>query len=209
MLPAFSALTNDEDREKKAEYRAPGTYNIIVNPSSFSELEEYKAVDEDPIGSSKLPMRSMPQRQESINSNPSQSSSEGFSDDPDVVILSKFEDDTRNLLSTYTHNPRYIGSATPTPSNDSCESASHQLEIGCAPSETTSSPTFVEILYQDGVDHRIITHLNNFMQRSFAQVQRDSLGVLFGNDKGSAHQIIAQQAIGYPPVSDFFVRYVN
>ncbi|KAJ5670256.1 transcriptional regulator family: Fungal Specific TF [Penicillium maclennaniae] len=40
-LPAFSLLTSDEDRERKAEASSPGTYHVVVIPDSFSALPEY------------------------------------------------------------------------------------------------------------------------------------------------------------------------
>lgn len=41
-MPPFSVLTNDEDREAKAEFRVAGTCFVIVNPESFVNFEEYK-----------------------------------------------------------------------------------------------------------------------------------------------------------------------
>lgn len=40
-LPAFATLTNDEDRERKAESTLPGTYSVVVTPKSFADLPEY------------------------------------------------------------------------------------------------------------------------------------------------------------------------
>ena len=49
VLPSFSSLTNDDDREKKAEFKPLGTYNVVVNPASFVQLEEYRETfPEDP-----------------------------------------------------------------------------------------------------------------------------------------------------------------
>ena len=205
LLPPFSSLTNDEDREKKAEYRAPGTYNIVVNPSSFTSLEEYRDFLEDTIPNPRSILKGGPQRQQSMDSDQSWSSNEDFSHDPDIVILSKFEDDVRGVLNINTPCARLANSVTPTPSNSSCASVIQHMEMSTAPNE---EPTFLEVLYRDGVDHHLITHYNNFMKRSFDQVQRDSLGTLFGNDNTSAHQILGQKAIEFPPVSDQLVNAV-
>lgn len=201
LLPPFSSLTNDEDREKKARYRAPGTYNIVVNPSSFTDVEEYREFLDDMKPNSGSMLKGLPQRQQSMDSVQSRSSGGDFSDDPDIVILSKFEDDMGGLTNINTQYSRFVSSDTPTPSDSSCTSLSQHIEPGSAPSE---APNFLEVLYRDGVDNQLISHYNNFMRRSFAQVQRDSLGTLFGNDQTSAHQIIGQQAIGFPPVSDLY-----
>jgi hypothetical protein len=45
-LGAFASLATDEDRERKAECARPGTYNVVVNPSSFKHLPEYSVKEE-------------------------------------------------------------------------------------------------------------------------------------------------------------------
>lgn len=205
LLPPFSTLTNDEDREKKAEYRAPGTYNIVVNPSSFIDLEEYREFLDDVKPNLGSMLKDLPQRQQSLDSVQSRSSGEDFSDDPDIVILSKFEDDMGGLSNINTQYSRVVSSVTPTPSDSSCTSL---IQHGEPASALGEAPTFLQVLHRDGVDQQLISHYNNFMRRSFAQVQRDSLGTLFGNDETSAHQIIGQQAVGFPPVSKVCIRFI-
>ena len=39
-LPSFASLANDEDRERKAEFKIPGTYYVVANQASFMNLEE-------------------------------------------------------------------------------------------------------------------------------------------------------------------------
>ncbi|KAL1302235.1 hypothetical protein AAFC00_002660 [Neodothiora populina] len=96
-LPSFANLTNDQDRERKAGSRAPGTYNVIVNPRSFASLPEYGVHD---------PSRPRTHSSHSIHSgrdgltSPSASVSPGGSrgqpgsdvEDPDIVVLPFFED---------------------------------------------------------------------------------------------------------------------
>lgn len=45
-LPPFSTLTTDDEREKKAESRDPGTFVVVANLTSFADLPEYR--DETP-----------------------------------------------------------------------------------------------------------------------------------------------------------------
>ena len=47
-LPAFASLTNDEEWEQKAEYRPPGTYFVVANPSSFEASETPERSGEEP-----------------------------------------------------------------------------------------------------------------------------------------------------------------
>ncbi len=42
-LPAFHALTTDDERERKAETQQPGTFGVVVTPESFWDLPEYAA----------------------------------------------------------------------------------------------------------------------------------------------------------------------
>ncbi|KAJ8604672.1 hypothetical protein MRB53_041704 [Persea americana] len=43
-LPEFTVLTNDDERERKAETNLPGTYNVVATPDSFADLPEYGGV---------------------------------------------------------------------------------------------------------------------------------------------------------------------
>ncbi|KAF2156969.1 hypothetical protein K461DRAFT_263929 [Myriangium duriaei CBS 260.36] len=84
-LPSFADLTTDEDRERKAEANAPGTYNVIVNPESFSRMPEYARSDESrrpsvqsthgPLGSQELETGRL-----------------FVSGDPNTIVLTRFED---------------------------------------------------------------------------------------------------------------------
>ena len=47
-LAPFTTLRNDEERQKKAEYRRPGTYFVVAIPLSFVDLEEYRNTSNDP-----------------------------------------------------------------------------------------------------------------------------------------------------------------
>ncbi|CEL05797.1 hypothetical protein ASPCAL06912 [Aspergillus calidoustus] len=91
LLPAFSTLTSDEDREKKAEGSVPGTYHVIVVPESFARLPEYA---EDTL--------------EDVRSNPFSGLVSDYSnydpmdeitasEDPNVVILNRFCDSRKQL----------------------------------------------------------------------------------------------------------------
>ena len=54
-LPAFASLTNDEEWEQKAEYRPPGTYFVVANPSSFEASETPERSGEEPHRSRRRP----------------------------------------------------------------------------------------------------------------------------------------------------------
>ncbi|KAJ5172302.1 transcriptional regulator family: Fungal Specific TF [Penicillium capsulatum] len=94
-LPAFTLLTSDEDRERKAETASPGTYHVIVVPDSFSTLPEYADELE------KVPPCSVSESNASVTNSPTRSSfEESAGTDPNTVILKTFEDVARRSSST-------------------------------------------------------------------------------------------------------------
>lgn len=89
-LPSFSSLTTDEERERKAELTPKkGTYLVVVNPGSFENLPEYS--DEALFGASST----FPGRLDAFDTASSSRNTLVSDDDPDVVILKKFEDSNR------------------------------------------------------------------------------------------------------------------
>ena len=87
-LPAFATLTNDEDRERKAETTTPGTYSVIVTPRSFADLPEYAASSGSLISTRNQPS----ERHEARTLSSPTSSRKSTPSDPNVVVLDRFED---------------------------------------------------------------------------------------------------------------------
>ncbi|PSK43670.1 hypothetical protein B9Z65_7184 [Elsinoe australis] len=108
-LPSFADLTTDEDRERKAEGRAPGTYNVIVNPNSFSKMPEYAPSDE----SRRTSIQSI---QSSFSNQLSDSGRIVLPNDPNTVVLTRFEDAAASL-------PSFLG-----PAGDRRQSLPGQLQ---------------------------------------------------------------------------------
>ncbi|KAL5333749.1 hypothetical protein BJX70DRAFT_391932 [Aspergillus crustosus] len=102
VLPDFSTLTSDEDRERKAQGSVPGTYHVIVVPESFSRLPEYtedafEAVPSNPYSSPLSEYSSYDPMDEVTTS-----------EDPNVVILNRFKDSRKQAYSSrpsYTQSP--------------------------------------------------------------------------------------------------------
>lgn len=93
-LPPFFMLTSDDEREKKAEASFPGTYHVIVNPESFSNLPEYT----DDSSSVDLNIGHLKIRRGSGTSSTLSQKDDLHSisevSDPNTVILDTFEDST-------------------------------------------------------------------------------------------------------------------
>ena len=103
-LPPFAQLLNDEERERKAERSSPGTYQVLVNPYSFAHLPEYS--DDSDARRDRL----SPLRRPSLA--PSLASSLGrdseiiaLSNDPNIVVLPRFEDVARRVTSREAASP--------------------------------------------------------------------------------------------------------
>lgn len=90
-------MLTDEDREKKAEASIPGTFNVIVNPESFQHLPEYSADDAELTrgGISSLRRGSIAASLTSSIGRDSMIEAIPIPDDPNTVILPRFEDLSR------------------------------------------------------------------------------------------------------------------
>lgn len=84
-LPPFAKLPDDEYREQKALTRPPGTYHVVLTPDSFSRLPEYG---------------DLVRKGSTAPSSRSKLTSDDSEDDPDVIILSEFENTPYVKLTT-------------------------------------------------------------------------------------------------------------
>lgn len=199
-LPPFSSLTNDEDREKKAEFRAPGTYNIIVNPSSFVDLEEYRESNDysnraPGWKNSSLDQQNYPRNKTGISS---LHSNKTFQEDPNVVILEKFEGDAV-IMPVMNIRHAQSGASVET-SQSSSRQVSPRATLSPLFDETVPAQIFLQIPPGKDDDRRLIAHFNRFVLPSTAQVHRDALGTQADTDTLLAHEVFAQNAAHFSPV---------
>jgi len=209
-LPPFSLLTNDDDRERKAEFRKPGTYNVVVNTASFAELEEYKDTYEDSYS------RSPSRRLGSVQSDQFGSDFGHYNDplcasiggpeivdDPDVVILKVFEDDSRKVVVSPAGpavNQR-IGRASRTPTISSTSSSTSRTRPDYFRFSSENTP-LMRMAAQDGRDHQLVYYYKTFVHRHLAQVHRDSLGTSMETGVLSAPDVFEKHAANFLPVCD-------
>ena len=201
-MPPFYKLTNDEDRERKAEYQQIGTYNVIANPDSFTHLDEYRAFRE----SSKDPMFDPPTcipaeharlDQKPGERPPNEGNNTYASGDPDIVILRLFEDESAALGS-----PR----STFTPSRSSMAATdSTRSPMPPTPNQdyfkfSHDNTPLMKMANKDGRDHELIYYYKNFVHRHLAQVHRDSLGTSLETGVLTAPDVFERQAANFLPV---------
>lgn len=199
-LPPFSSLTNDEDREKKAEFRAPGTYNIIVNPSSFVDLEEYRDSSFYSNTASGWKTSSPNQRDHQSNKTGMSSihSNKHLEEDPNVVILGKFEGDAMNMPVTDIRHPQ--SSASAMTSQSSSRQVSPRATLNPLFNQTVTAQILLQIPPGKDDDSRLVAHFNRFVLPSIAQVHRDALGTEADTNTLLAHEVFAQNAAHFSPV---------
>lgn len=211
LLPPFSALTNDEDREKKAEFRKPGSYYLVVNPSSFAEYEEYKDNRHDRKSPKSTPSNGTPSKgpgsehsdqfsnDQTQYNDPDGESFSGTqnSDDPDIVILKVFEDDTHKLGSPTSAVVQERSSRTPTLSLPSSVGSAHRADYFRFSYDNTP---LMRMAHKDGRDHQLVYYYKNYVHRHLAQVHRDSLGTSLETGALSAPDVFERQAASFLPV---------
>jgi hypothetical protein len=101
LLPPFAALTTDEDRERKAELKDPGTYHVIANPRSFVSLPEYRDENAGSGSGSGSAYTNFDPDDEIASHDGSLDGSE----DPNVVILKTFDETPRRIPIISSNNP--------------------------------------------------------------------------------------------------------
>ena len=198
-------MTNDEDREKKAEFRDPGSYHLVVNPSSFAEFDEYKDNGHD---------RNSPKSATSKGSGNEYSGH--FSDDqtqydelhgddfneiqtsgdPDIVILKVFEDESHILGSPTSAVVQRRASTTPILSQPSSAGSTSRANYFRFSYDNTP---LMRMAHKDGRDHQLVYYYKNFVHRHLAQVHRDSLGTSLETGALSAPNVFERQAASFLP----------
>lgn len=176
LLPDFSKLISDEDREKKAQGSVPGTYHVVAVPESFARLPEYtedafETVPGDPYWSP-----------------PSEYSSHDLmdevttSEDPNVVILSQFRDSRKQPYSnrrSHTQSPE----SELRPTSVSVETIYTSLQN--IPEDEIS-----ESIDLEAYDMTLLDHFENIV---WMQLIPGDYGYLEAN-------IFEQEASNFPPV---------
>ena len=209
LLPPFSTLTNDEDREKKAEFRKPGSYHVVVNPSSFADFDEYKNSRHggNSPKSIKSERRGSEQGHQLINSQTQFGEPHGdhsndtqTSNDPDIVVLKTFEDDAHKLGSPTTAVVQAHPLRTPTLSIPSFGGSAHGADQFRFSYENTP---LMRMAHQDGRDHQLVFYYKTFVHRHLAQVHRDTLGTPSETGALSAPDVFERQAASFLPVRSY------
>ena len=171
-LPPFATLTTDEERERKAEWTSPGTYNVVVNPDSFQHLPEY--TDDAEVKSLHL----SPLRRGSLAASMASSHGNeallvdgvapglvGSGEDPNVVILGRFEDTNRRTI-VQPKEPRSPTSLRQSSSN----SEQPEMEAHYAPDPTNS---LIFKAANGGEDFNLLLQFRNVVWKQLTQIEAE------------------------------------
>lgn len=190
ILPAFAALTTDEERERKAESNRPGLYNVVVTPDSFADLPEYAAATSPSIVSRQTSTRSS---RSNISSPRSRSGRTSQPLDPNVVVLERFEDAAPGLAGPLPM--AVIDRRTSFPETVQAHAAIHlpQLtRISTAPSVAYGSMSAAE--------SRLVSHFRRHIVLRLVPRVLDGLATDMLTP-GSVRDMFEVESARFPPVS--------
>lgn len=194
-LPAFSLLTSDEDRERKAEARSPGTYHVVMVPESFASLPEY-AEDTD-----KLSLHEIPEYHSATASPTASKAGSETEEDPNVVIVKTFEDASRRSPSGK------MSRISPTSeiSDPFCAlSLSPSLDpLPSPPITEEDMAQFIEFPVYSNVDFTLFSHFRNVVWKQLFPHDRDQDASYGYESSGMSLNVdfIEQEASRFPPLS--------
>lgn len=200
-LPPFSRLTNDEDREKKAEFRPPGSYNVIVTPNSLAQLDEYKATQDE----ERTPLSAGSRSSKAESADPSSPDPETnviTLADPDTVMLRVFEDSSKKLTSPTSSSSRFGVSS---PSSMLSTSTGHyfqRTDMFTLSSQHTPPPSTFKIRPQDPRDWPLICHYRNLLSRHLFHVHRGSIAPPLAPGAFLTQELFERTVATFPPVSE-------
>jgi len=199
LLLPFALLTNDEDRERKAEYRAPGTYNVIATLESFANLKEYRGDKNMVVRNRVETLDDILADQQRANSLKSRKSSADMSEDPDILILNEFEDNIRRIPASGSLSAQSRTHGTSSSPVISSEAITQHTD---SPDHEAQS---IDISTLDGEDARLVSYYRDFICRQVVQVHNDSLGCPQNTGRRSVQEILETEATRFPPVSTFCI----
>jgi hypothetical protein len=202
ILPPFSCLTTDIEREMKSEYYSPGTFHVVLNPDSFKCLTEY-ADDDEPgpcrdvlevdhttaPGSASVDRTTLTRIKDAC----------AASDDPNVVILSRFEESLTvltywNPASRYSPSGNTIDSVSSTDFDDDHSSREYSSLISPTPADCSSMQHQTE-------DSRLLQHFHTVVWKYLAQTDLDLLQTGIRETLSVSGDIFERQASTFRPVS--------
>jgi hypothetical protein len=191
LLPPFSALTTDEERERKAELKNPGTYPVVANLDSFVGLPEYREENAPISGLGEPGSLASPVLAEDDDALSSVSADHvGGAGDPNVVILRVFEEPARKSSVQQSARPT-TNPVSPASSHGSLATASRQITHQNAHHADSQGLSMLAVARSGGRDAHLLQHYRTTISPYILRAQRPE-----GNE-----DLFEIQARTYPPVT--------
>ena len=194
-LPSFHALTSDEDREKKAEIHEPGTYHVIVNPDSFLALPEYSDSESPPKSGIRRPSFAHSPLSTSQDGELDNAMASAHIDDPNVVILDKFEDCLRRIPPQLQSAPSR-SSTSPAGSSKGLSLKTENIADDAFEFSLTASP--LEVAKRGGSDARLLEHCRQVILPKLEHALPPGASY---NRQSPSENPFEQEASSFPPVT--------
>jgi hypothetical protein len=192
LLPPFSALTTDEERERKAELQNPGTYHVVANIGSFVALPEYREENASVPGSGEVGRFPSPALVVDDDATSSLSVDPvGDRDDPNVVILKVFEEPSRKG-SLQPSNRSTTNPVSPASSQASIATTSQLVTQRNTHHTEGQGVSMLDIARSGGRDAQLLHHYQTSISPYILQTRRPD-----GDE-----DLFEMQARSYPPVSN-------
>ncbi|QSS62291.1 hypothetical protein I7I51_04468, partial [Histoplasma capsulatum] len=202
-LPPFACLTSDLEREMKAEAYSPGTYHVIVNPESFSSLPEYSDTTDNTSmssspGSGKDDTTNAGSRKRGRKHN-RDSSSLTETGDPNVVILSKFED---SIPISSPGHWRTNMRQSPSRSSTSGSKSSAELvdEVPVQDPVESFDQSYIDTTEQYVEDTRLLSHFRRVVWNHLVQTASRCESPVYDVCNAPGSDIFEQEAATFRPL---------
>lgn len=179
-LPAFATLTNDEDRERKAESTLPGTYSVVVTPKSFADLPEYAS---SASGRSSRKQTSPRQRAGTSSSTGSNTKPRP---DPNVIVLDRFEEPLPSMSLQLSGRPAGLPETM------------QRMSLSITPSSATSSQPTTPVTHMTPAESRLISHFRHYIVSRL--VPKDLIPASSQLNPSSTRDIFETEAAKFQPV---------
>ncbi|EGC42767.1 conserved hypothetical protein [Histoplasma capsulatum var. duboisii H88] len=203
-LPPFACLTSDLEREMKAEAYSPGTYHVIVNPESFSSLPEYSDTTDNTSmssspGSGKDDTTNAGNRKRGRKHN-RDNSSLTETGDPNVVILSKFED---SIPISSPGHWRTNMRQSPSRSSTSGSKSSAELvdEVPVQDPVESFDQSYIDTTEQYVEDTRLLLHFRRVVWSHLVQTASRCESPVYDVCNAPGSDIFEQEAATFRPIA--------
>lgn len=196
-LPAFASLMNDEDRERKADFRLPGTYYVVLTDASFADLEEYQLHRDEQTRRSSIATTGHWQQNLVWGTDRNQGIQGYFMQDPNVVILEKFEETPLKLSSS---NRADLGQTSPpTPTSLPTRFAAQTSTQGLLQDPLQQQAQTPEVS-SNRHEANLLSHYRIRIRQHLIPSPQASAGVSEISSPSMLDDMFEREAVTFPPV---------